>query len=50
MDKLKKLEKAGDISEDDTRVQSERIQELTDRTIKEIDEMLVSKEREITQV
>ena len=50
MDKLKKLEKDGHHSLDDTRVQSEKLQELTDATIKEIDEMLAAKEREITQV
>ena len=38
MDKLKKLEKDGHHSLDDTRVQSEKLQELTDATIKEIDE------------
>jgi ribosome recycling factor len=43
MDSLKKLEKAGEISEDYTRAQSELIQDLTDSTIKEIDDLLVSK-------
>jgi ribosome recycling factor len=50
MDKLKKLEKDGHHSLDDTRVQSEKLQELTDATIKEIDDMLATKEREIVQV
>ena len=50
MDALKKLEKDGHHSLDDTRIQSEELQELTDATIKEIDEMLAAKEREITQV
>jgi len=50
MDKLKKLEKDGHHSLDDTRVQSEKLQELTDTTIREIDDMLASKEREILQV
>jgi ribosome recycling factor len=50
MDKLKKLEKDGHHSLDDTRVQSEKLQELTDATIREIDDMLASKEREILQV
>ena len=50
MDHLKKLEKDGHHSEDDTRAQSEELQKLTDSTIKEIDEMLAAKEREITQV
>ena len=50
MDAIKKLEKDGHHSQDDTRAQSEKLQELTDATIKEIDEMLAAKEREITQV
>ena len=50
MDTLRKLEKAGEVSEDDTRAQSELIQELTDSAIKEIDALLAAKEREITQV
>jgi ribosome recycling factor len=50
MDTLKKLEKDGHHSLDDTRVQSDKLQELTDATIKEIDDLLASKEREIVQV
>ena len=50
MDTLKKLEKDGHHSLDDTRVQSEKLQELTDATIREIDEMLSGKEREIMQI
>jgi ribosome recycling factor len=50
MDELKKLEKDGHHSLDDTRVQSEKLQEMTDATIKEIDDMLAAREREITQV
>lgn len=50
MDMLKKLEKDGHHSQDDTRVQSDRLQQLTDTSIKDIDEMLAGKEREIMQV
>ena len=50
MDTLKKFEKDGHHSLDDTRAQSDELQTLTDNTIKEIDEMLASKEREIMQV
>jgi ribosome recycling factor len=50
MDVLKRLEKDGHHSQDDTRHQSEELQKLTDATIKEIDDMLAAKEREITQV
>ncbi len=50
MDTLKKFEKDGHHSLDDTRAQSDELQTLTDNTIKEIDDMLASKEREIMQV
>ena len=50
MDHLKKMERDGHHSEDDTRAQSEELQELTDSTIKEIDELLAAKVREIIQV
>jgi ribosome recycling factor len=50
MDMLKKLEKDGHHSLDDTRTESEKLQALTDATIKEIDDLLATKEREITQV
>ncbi|PYE88169.1 ribosome recycling factor [Phyllobacterium leguminum] len=50
MDQLKKLEKDGDISQDDSRVLSEKVQKLTDDTISELDKMLAAKEAEIMQV
>lgn len=50
MEAIKKLEKDGALSQDDSRSQADEIQKLTDETIKEIDEMLAAKEREITQV
>ncbi|MDA5193769.1 ribosome recycling factor [Govanella unica] len=50
MDILKKLEKDGDISQDDQKNLSEKVQKLTDETIKTVDQMLVSKEKEILQV
>lgn len=50
MDHLKKAQKDGDISEDDARVQSERIQKLTDDTISTIDALLAEKEAEIMHV
>jgi ribosome recycling factor len=50
MDTLKRLEKDGHHSQDDTRAESDELQELTDSTIKEIDEVLASKEQEIVQV
>jgi ribosome recycling factor len=50
MDTLKKFEKDGHHSLDDTRQQSDELQKLTDNTIKEIDDLLAAKEREIMQV
>lgn len=50
MDALKKAEKDGDISQDDQRVQSEKVQKLTDDTISQIDSLLAGKEAEIMQV
>lgn len=50
MDGLKKLEKDGEISEDDHKKNSTKVQELTDRLIKEVDQMLAAKETEIQKV
>jgi len=46
----KKLEKDGDISEDELRRAQEEIQKLTDRFIEQIDELLKAKEKEIMEV
>jgi len=50
MDQIKKLEKDGKISEDDSGSLHTKVQDLTDRTIKEIDGLLAGKEHEIMQV
>ncbi|MEO9336905.1 ribosome recycling factor [Mesorhizobium sp. SB112] len=50
MDQLKKFEKDGDISQDDARTQSDKVQKLTDDTISSIDSLLTGKEAEIMQV
>lgn len=50
MEHAKKAEKDGEISQDDSRVQSERVQKLTDDTITSIDSLLSEKEAEILQV
>ena len=50
MDLLKKSEKDGDMSEDDSRKNGAKVQELTDKLIKEIDLLLQTKEAEIKQV
>lgn len=50
MDRLKKMEKDGDLSQDDHRLYADEIQTLTDQTIQKIDDALASKESEIMQV
>lgn len=50
MDDLKKAEKDGEIGQDISRSQSERVQKMTDETISEIDRLLAEKEKEIMQV
>jgi ribosome recycling factor len=50
MDLLKKLEKDGKMSQDDHRGQSDKVQELTDKLIKEVDSTLAAKESEIQKV
>jgi ribosome recycling factor len=50
MEGLKKLEKDGRIGQDDSRAQSDQLQAMTDSTIRDIDDLIAAKEREITQV
>ncbi len=50
MDKLKRMEKAGEISQDEQRAWADDLQKLTDGNIKTIDESLDTKEKEIMQV
>ncbi len=50
MDKLKKLEKDGQIGQDEHKAEAENVQSLTDEIIKGIDDALSQKEAEIMQV
>ncbi len=50
MELLKKLEKDHKISEDEHRKHSAKVQELTDKLIKDVDGVLTAKEAEIMQV
>jgi ribosome recycling factor len=50
MDLLKKLEKDGDIAQDESRTQADRVQKATDDAVTEIDTLVAVKEREIMQV
>ncbi|MGL5933518.1 MAG: ribosome recycling factor [Cetobacterium sp.] len=47
---LRRLEKEGEITEDDLKKFEDDVQKLTDATIKTIDELLALKEKEITTV
>ncbi|QQE81247.1 ribosome recycling factor [Alicyclobacillus sp. SO9] len=49
-DDLKKAEKQGDISEDENRRGMEKIQNLTDKYVSEIDSVTRGKEEELTEV
>ena len=49
-DKLKKLEKEGEITEDDLKKAQNDVQKLTDRYTKEIDTLLDAKEKDIMAV
>jgi ribosome recycling factor len=50
MDGLKKMQKDGHVSEDEVALWQEEIQELTDKSIERIDEVLATKQKEIMQV
>ena len=50
MDKLKRMERDGDLSQDEQRAWGDDLQKLTDECIKEMDEALAAKEKEIMQV
>ncbi|KPJ51163.1 ribosome recycling factor [candidate division TA06 bacterium DG_26] len=49
-EKVKSLEKDGDISEDDRETSLKKIQEITDRYIEKVDELVSRKEKEIMEV
>lgn len=50
MDALKKMEKDGDISEDEHRSLTDEVQKLTDSFVAKVDDALKNKEAEIMQV
>lgn len=50
MDELKKMEKAGDVSEDEQHLWADEVQKLTDKYVSEVDQILATKEEEIIQV
>jgi len=50
IDQIKKQEKDGELSEDLSRDEQERIQKLTDRSIVELEKLLADKEADILKV
>lgn len=50
MDKLKKMQKASEITEDDLKNGEEEIQKITDANIKEIDKIASAKEKEVMEI
>lgn len=50
MEQLKRLEKEGEISQDEQKQYADDIQKMTDEHIKKIDDALAGKEKEIMQV
>ncbi len=50
VDNVKKLEKNGDISEDESKGSQSDIQKLTDQYVKEVDGLITSKEKEVMTV
>ena len=50
MDLLKRLEKAGEINEDQLKTREKDVQKITDKTVAAIDEAMKAKEEEIMQV
>ncbi len=50
MDKLKKMQKASEITEDDLKSGEEEVQKITDNHIKEIEKVASAKEKEVMEI
>ncbi len=50
IDSLRKLEKAKEISEDDSKSQQDQVDKLTDKFVKNIDKVTAEKEKEISTI
>ena len=50
IDKVKKMEKASEITEDDLKIAEKKLQNLTDKYIKDIDKLADEKEKEIMAI
>ena len=49
-DAVKKAEKAGEFTEDDSKDEQDEIQKLTDKCMKDIDSIIVDKEKELMEI
>ena len=50
IDKVKKMEKASEITEDDLKIAEKKLQDITDKHIKDIDKIAAEKEKEIMAI
>ncbi len=50
IEKIKSMKKSGELTEDDVKIGEDKIQKLTDKKIKEIDDQIAAKEKEILTV
>ncbi len=50
IDKVKKMEKASEITEDDLKIAEKKLQDITDKYIKEVDKTAADKEKEIMAI
>ncbi|MBQ2096431.1 MAG: ribosome recycling factor [Firmicutes bacterium] len=49
-DSIKKLEKAGELTEDDVKDEQEEVQKMTEKCMKEIDKIIADKEKELMEI
>ncbi|MBR2869590.1 MAG: ribosome recycling factor [Clostridia bacterium] len=50
IDKVKKMEKASEITEDDLKIAEKKLQDFTDKYIKEVDKAAEAKEKDIMEI
>lgn len=50
IDKLKEMKKSGDLTEDDLKQGEKKMQDLTDKFVKEVDAISASKQKEIMEI
>ena len=50
MDKIKNMKKNNEITEDDVKTAEEKIQKVTDKMVKKVDETVAAKEKEVLSI